>query len=248
VLIFFEPPFRSAPQQVKETCGGYLATTNEYSGIQGTAAVVGDATVDGVKQIQLELMRNGPGTAAFKTCDGMTTICMRCHIRCMTCLSTADFHHYSGGVYVPTAPNNGRDCSMGHAMVFVGWGEENGVPYWLLQNSWGVGWGEQGFVKFRRGSDDCGIESYGMTVVQVCHACDVCYNVTPICDVCHVYNGLCSVVQPESPSVCPNKVCRNRGKHECKIHWYRRRSRRRKIGRHSPKIIANGMRPGESRP
>ena len=31
------------------------------------------------------------------------------------------------------------------------------------------------------------------------------------------------VLQPESPSVCPNKVCHNRG--ECKIVWYRRRRR-----------------------
>lgn len=61
-----------------------------------------------------------------------------------------------------------------HSMVLVGWGVEdiNGkkVKYWLLQNSWGSSWGENGFMKFIRGIDHLGIESiceYGMPVPKI---------------------------------------------------------------------------------
>ena len=29
------------------------------------------------------------------------------------------------------------------------------MPYWLLQNSWGKGFGDGGFFKMRRGTDEC---------------------------------------------------------------------------------------------
>ena len=32
---------------------------------------------------------------------------------------------------------------------------DGGVPYWLLQNSWGKGFGDGGFFKMRRGTDEC---------------------------------------------------------------------------------------------
>ena len=41
----------------------------------------------------------------------------------------------------------------------LGWGEENGVKYWLMANSWNTGWGDKGFFKILRGEDECGIES-----------------------------------------------------------------------------------------
>lgn len=32
----------------------------------------------------------------------------------------------------------------GHAIKMLGWGEEDGVPYWLCANSWNTDWGENG--------------------------------------------------------------------------------------------------------
>jgi hypothetical protein len=36
---------------------------------------------------------------------------------------------------------------LAHAVLIVGQGQYNGEPYWLIKNSWGSGWGDNGFVK-----------------------------------------------------------------------------------------------------
>lgn len=47
----------------------------------------------------------------------------------------------------------------GHAIRILGWGEDNGTPYWLVANSWNNDWGDKGYFKILRGEDECGIES-----------------------------------------------------------------------------------------
>jgi hypothetical protein len=87
-----------------------------------------------------------------------------------------DFFGYSSGIYVPSATATEVG---GHAVSLVGWGVENGLPYWICQNSWGAGWGENGFFRIGRGSDVSAIESR---------------------------SGL-GVVKPVPPSACPNANC-----------------------------------------
>lgn len=41
----------------------------------------------------------------------------------------------------------------------IGWGVDNGTPYWLVVNSWNTDWGDKGLFKILRGKDECGIES-----------------------------------------------------------------------------------------
>lgn len=48
-----------------------------------------------------------------------------------------------------------------HAVSIVGWGtdEPTGKPYWIIRNSWGSEWAENGFFKMLRGVDFAGVES-----------------------------------------------------------------------------------------
>jgi cathepsin B len=46
----------------------------------------------------------------------------------------------------------------GHAIKLVGWGVDNGTPYWTCVNSWNDSWGESGTFRILRGSNECGIE------------------------------------------------------------------------------------------
>lgn len=41
----------------------------------------------------------------------------------------------------------------------IGWGVEDGTPYWLVVNSWNKAWGDEGLFRIIRGQDECGFES-----------------------------------------------------------------------------------------
>uniref|UniRef100_A0AAR2IW92 Cathepsin H n=1 Tax=Pygocentrus nattereri TaxID=42514 RepID=A0AAR2IW92_PYGNA len=58
---------------------------------------------------------------------------------------TNDFMFYTGGVYSSTKCHNTTD-KVNHAVLAVGYAEENDTPYWIVKNSWGTSWGIDGYV------------------------------------------------------------------------------------------------------
>ena len=86
-----------------------------------------------VSDIQKELAANGPMEGAFTVYE--------------------DFFNYKSGVYQHLS----GDVAGGHAIKVLGYGVENGTPYWLCANSWGPSWGMEGFFKIKQG--DSGIDA-----------------------------------------------------------------------------------------
>jgi cathepsin B len=94
-------------------------------------------SVTGEYRMQSEIMTNGPIEAAFTVYE--------------------DFLTYKSGVY---SHQTGSYLG-GHAIRVLGWGVEAGAKYWLVANSWNSDWGNEGYFKILRGSNECSIESQG---------------------------------------------------------------------------------------
>jgi len=72
--------------------------------------------------------------------------------------SHSSFHLYSHGIYREPQCDPGL---LDHAVLAVGYGTVKGEgDYWLVKNSWGEGWGEEGYVRIAREEDNmCGVAS-----------------------------------------------------------------------------------------
>lgn len=71
---------------------------------------------------------------------------------------TKTFQFYKSGVLTDESCGTNLD----HGVLIVGYGEEGETPYWLVKNSWGEEWGEEGYIKILRSDSEndpgiCGI-------------------------------------------------------------------------------------------
>jgi len=70
------------------------------------------------------------------------------------CCDASAWQNYNGGVL------DGSQCgdSVDHAIQLTGFNPSNG-GYWVVRNSWGADWGEQGFIWLQYGQNTCDITS-----------------------------------------------------------------------------------------
>jgi cathepsin C len=79
---------------------------------------------------------------------------------------------YQEGIFVDTgeAEANGirNDFEkVEHAVLVVGWGKENDQRYWIVKNSYGQDWGENGYFRIPLGGDQDGITSLTSSAIPV---------------------------------------------------------------------------------
>ena len=80
----------------------------------------------------------------------------------------AFFEAYQSGIFEndDTACDQGAYTATNHAIALVGWddnGDAENNGYWILRNSWGENWGENGYMRIRYGSArvDCAVAYLG---------------------------------------------------------------------------------------
>jgi len=126
-------PYTSGAAAVVPTCPapGVCPGTGPYVKYKSTTY---NNNYNFIQEVMWDLMFNGPVEVVFEV--------------------YGDFPAYTSGVYQRTS----NEDLGGHAVKLVGWGTENGTPYWLVANSWNTTWGIDGYFKIIRGVDECGIE------------------------------------------------------------------------------------------
>ena len=124
-----------------QNCIRYYSTKYYYVG-----GFYGACSEEGMK---MELVKNGPFSVSFEVYN--------------------DFENYKGGIYQHTALKDGFNPweITNHVVLIVGYGEDNGQKYWSVKNSWGTEWGEGGYFRIARGTDECSIESMAVAVTPL---------------------------------------------------------------------------------
>jgi len=96
----------------------------------------------------------------------------------------SNWFSYRAGIFDACA----SDPEINHAVLLVGYGEDAGKKYWLLQNAWGSHWGEEGKIRLLRTDSEgetCGTDwrpevgsgcDGGPSSIKVCGTCGVLYN------------------------------------------------------------------------
>jgi cathepsin F len=69
------------------------------------------------------------------------------------CVDAEPWQDYTGGVLMASDCSNSLD----HCVQLVGYDMTQSTPFWIVRNSWGTDWGENGYIRLQYGQDTCGV-------------------------------------------------------------------------------------------
>lgn len=96
-------------------------------------------SISGEANIKKEILENGPVTVSINV--------------------KYDFFNDYKGIY-DNSKSDDDNILHKHSVVIIGWGSYEGIPYWIVLNSYGSNWGIDGLGKILRGNNTCDIEDY----------------------------------------------------------------------------------------
>mmetsp|Transcript_68172 Transcript_68172/g.79317 ORF Transcript_68172/g.79317 Transcript_68172/m.79317 type:complete len:327 (+) Transcript_68172:61-1041(+) len=76
-------------------------------------------------------------------------------------VDATSWQSYQGGILT-----NCISQQVDHGVLAVGFDDSYSTPYWIIKNSWGADWGESGYIRVAKGSDQCLITSAPSTAVS----------------------------------------------------------------------------------
>jgi cysteine peptidase B len=66
--------------------------------------------------------------------------------------ASSGWQSYSGGIM-----KNCYGRQLDHGVLIVGFDENHTPPYWIVKNSWAASWGENGYIRLEKGTNQCGL-------------------------------------------------------------------------------------------
>lgn len=108
------------------------------------------------EQIQNEIFKNGPVEGAFTVYEDFVLYkhgnVQPTNFSLTTLVCPLKHTSYNPLLSIPLTVGPGvyqhvsGSAVGGHAIKILGWGEEDGIPYWLCANSWNTDWGDNGEI------------------------------------------------------------------------------------------------------
>ncbi|CCD11724.1 unnamed protein product, partial [Trypanosoma congolense IL3000] len=65
-------------------------------------------------------------------------------------VDATSFQSYTGGVLTSCISEH-----LDHGVLLVGYDDTSKPPYWIIKNSWSKGWGEEGYIRIEKGTNQC---------------------------------------------------------------------------------------------
>lgn len=72
--------------------------------------------------------------------------------------ATSTLQLYTSGILEDKFCRN--QLNINHAILIVGYGKKDGQEFWIIKNSWGSKWGEDGYFRYPIGKNMCGIAEF----------------------------------------------------------------------------------------
>ncbi|RNF26337.1 cysteine peptidase B [Trypanosoma conorhini] len=136
---------------------GVVYTEESYpyvsGGGQAPVCRMSDRTAGAVITGHVDLPQDEDKMAAWLAAHGPLAIAV----------DATSFMSYTGGVVT-----NCFADQLNHGVVLVGYNDSSDPPYWIVKNSWGAVWGEEGYIRLQKGTNQCLVKEYPCSAVVVC--------------------------------------------------------------------------------